>query len=156
MFRDTKYVPNVFLPFCLFSTEGAPRLPTTYDNHPYPTSSNSIHPSRTIRRIALNEQNKPWIDLSRLSVTTFWPHSGYILAKIWLQSDYTLTTFWLHSNYILTTLWLHSDYILTTFWLYPDYILTIFWLHSDYILTTFWLHSEYILTTFWLFLAKKY
>ena len=46
----------------LISTEGALRLPTTYDNHP----SHPIHPIRPfVRHIALNELNRPKIDLSR-------------------------------------------------------------------------------------------
>ena len=43
-------------PSPLISTKGALRLPTTYDNHP------SIHP---IRHIALNELNRPKIDVIR-------------------------------------------------------------------------------------------
>ena len=39
------------------STEGALRLPTTSDNHP-------IQPIQPVRHIALNELNRPKIDLS--------------------------------------------------------------------------------------------
>ena len=50
------------------STEGAPRLPTTYDNHP-------IHPSLrpSVWHIALNELNRPWmiwVDLRWPPMTT--------------------------------------------------------------------------------------
>ena len=45
----------------LISTGGAHRRPMTYDNHPIPS-----HP---IRHIALNELNRPKIDLSRPSMT---------------------------------------------------------------------------------------
>ena len=44
----------------VISTEGALRRHMTYDNHPY-------HPS--VHHIALNELNRPKIDLSRLSMT---------------------------------------------------------------------------------------
>ena len=61
-----------------------------------------------------NHLNRPWIDLSRPTMTSKdlqWP-------------PMTTTTFWLRSGYILTTFWLHSDCILTTFWLPSGYILT--------------------------------
>ena len=39
----------------IFSTEGAFRLPTTYDKHP----SNQTHPIQSVRHMALNQLNRP-------------------------------------------------------------------------------------------------
>ena len=83
----------------LFSTEGALRIPTTYDNH-------SIQPKPIYPQSLFYHLNRPRIDLSRPTIMKY--------ALRW--SDYILTTFWEHSEYILATFWLHSDYILTTFW----------------------------------------
>ena len=77
-----------FIVIDFIRTEGALRLPTTYDNHSNPIPSHpSVHPSTNL--------------------ATFGLHSGYILATFWPQSDYILTTFCLHSDYIL----IFSDYI---------------------------------------------
>ena len=60
--RPAFYVCNQYIsPFSLsvISTEGALRLPMTYDNHP-PRS----HPTHPIPQSLLNHLNRPWIDLS--------------------------------------------------------------------------------------------
>ena len=64
IYLDQKHMVTLFCIsylICLISTEGALRLPTTYDNHepiqPIPSLS-------SVRHIALNELNRPKIDLS--------------------------------------------------------------------------------------------
>ena len=62
-----------FIVIDFISTEGALRLPTTYDNHSNPIPSHpSVHPSTNL--------------------ATFGLHSGYILAQFWPQSDYISKT----------------------------------------------------------------
>ena len=54
---------NPSFPFRIISTEGALRLPTTSDNHP-------ILPIPFVQHIALNQLNRPKIDLSRPPMTS--------------------------------------------------------------------------------------
>ena len=141
----------------IISTEGALRLPTTYDNHPIP--SHPSHPSTYI----IEDDISRLINLSRPPMTkdeirwqkdkkterqkdrkTKRQNDNNI--KIWKdkkrkrQKDEKTEKFEkLNCNDISISLnhilLLHSDHILTTLCLHSDYILIIFWSHSDYILT---------------------
>ena len=56
---------TIFLIIIIYCTEGALKLPTTYDNNPI-----QPNPIPSVRHIALNELNRPKIDLSRPSLTS--------------------------------------------------------------------------------------
>ena len=52
--------PGLIISVVVISTEGALRLPTTYDNH-----LSESHPSQPMPQSLFNHLNRPWIDLTR-------------------------------------------------------------------------------------------
>ena len=52
--------PGLIISVLVISTEGALRLPTTYDNH-----LSESHPSQPMPQSLFNHLNRPWIDLTR-------------------------------------------------------------------------------------------
>ena len=143
---SSQHADFLCLPTCIFSTEGALRLPTTIDNHP---SHPSIRPSVTKPP---NHLKRPWIDLSRPPMTsnynkwlTAWLLSAnriHLCGRVPILMTYqghrefppnqtkllSLIVAWSSSDFI--SCFMHQD-DLTTFWLYLDDILAMFRLRSD-------------------------
>ena len=109
----------------IISTEGALRLPTTYDNHPICLS----HP---VLQIALNELNRPKIDLNQPSMTSNDYKWLPMTTNDYQRLSKTLKDYQRLSKTIKKTIWWPSyDYPMTIRWLSDDYPMTIRWLSKD-------------------------
>ena len=156
-------------PGYVISTEGALRLPSTYDNHLIPY----VHPHVGLWRRPLHCRSS-LINLQRAPTTS----NDYLWLLMttddyqWLQmttvdyrwlpmttDDYPMTLWWLSDDCPLTIQWLFDDYPMSIRWLSHDfpmsvshaYPITIPWLSHDYPLTIHWLANDQPMTimNFW-------